>query len=257
MIHSTAIIEKGARIGKGTSIGPYCVIGKNVVIGKNNKINSHCVIEGWTKIGDNNQIGISVIIGSAPQDMKYKDFKSFVEIGDNNIIREFVTIHRGAEEASRTIIGNGNMLMAYVHVAHNCRLGNENILANLVGLSGHVEVEDMVVIGGMAGVHQFTKIGKMAMVGGYSKLIKDVPPYALVDGQPARLYGINHIGLRRRDVNAKTRSEIKQAYKYIMEGKFNISQAIDKMKKELTLTKELKHLIDFLKNPSRLGIIGK
>lgn len=257
MIHPTAIIEKGAKIGLGVTIGPYSIIGKNVVIGKNTTIGPHCVIEGWTSIGDGNQIGVSVVIGAPPQDIKYKNFKSFVEIGDNNIIREFVTVHRAADEAGKTIIGSNNMLMAYVHVAHNCRIGNENIIANLVGISGHVEIEDQVTIGGMAGIHQFTKIGKMSMIGGYSKVIKDVPPYAIVDGQPIKLYGTNYRGLRRRGLDEGLRTDIKLAFKYIMDPKLNITQAIENIKRDIKQGKEIQHLIKFLKNPSRLGIVGK
>jgi len=257
MIHPTAIIEKGAKIGKNVVIGPHCVIGKDVEIGKDTAVGPNCVIEGWTKIGSGNQISASVVIGGPPQDVKYKNFKSFVEIGDNNIIREFVTVHRAAEEGGKTIVGDGNMLMAYVHIAHNCHVGNENIIANLVGLSGHVEMEDQITIGGMTGIHQFAKIGKMAMIGGYSKVAKDVPPFSIVDGQPIKLYGTNYRGLRRRGMDQQLRNEIKQAFKYIMDPKMNITQAIERIKKNIKIGKELQHLIKFLKTPSRLGIVGK
>lgn len=257
MIHPTAIIEKGANLGEGVKIGPYSIIGKDVTIGAGTEIGSHCVIGGWTKIGSANKISSSVIIGAEPQDFKYKGFKSFVEVGDNNVIREFVTIHRAADEGGKTIVGNSNMLMAYVHIAHNCVLGNEITIANSVGLSGHIEIDDQAVIGGMTGIHQFVKVGKIAMIGGYSKVVKDIPPFAIADGQPAVLYGINYRGLRRRGANDKVRADLKQAYKYIMDPKFNISQAVEKIKKDIKQGKEIRHLINFLKNPSRMGIMGK
>ncbi|MFH1454156.1 MAG: acyl-ACP--UDP-N-acetylglucosamine O-acyltransferase [Armatimonadota bacterium] len=257
VIHPTAIIDQGAKLGKGVEVGPYSIIGKNVIIGDNTKIASHCVIEGWTKIGSNNKIGVSSVIGAPPQDLKYKDFESYVEIGDNNILREFITVHRAADEGGKTVIGNDNMLMAFVHVAHNCVLGSGIVIANSTGLSGHVEVEDHAVIGGMTGIHQFAKIGKMAMVGGFSKVVKDVPPFSIADGQPIKLYGINYRGLARKGIDEKGRKELKKAYKYIMDSKLNIGQAVDEINSNLNSDKEVRHLVDFLNNPSRLGIVGK
>jgi len=236
-------------------IGPYCIIGENVSIDRGCRLNSGVVIEGWTQIGKNNLISHGAVIGTEPQDIKYKNEETYVKIGDGNIIREFVTIHRAATKGHATIIGNFNMLMAYVHVAHNCILGNEITIANSVGLSGHVEVEDQAVIGGMAGIHQFVKIGRLAMVGGFSKVTKDIPPFAIVDGQPARLYGINFRGMRRRNIGSEIRSDIKTAFKIMSDSGLSLSESIKKIKKTLKSSPELNHLIHFLENPSRMGIL--
>ena len=251
-VHETAVVHPNAKIGKEVKIGPYAVIGEHVEIGDGTEVGPHAVIRGWTKIGENNKIFNSASVGQEPQDLKFNGEKSFLEIGDNNTIREFATIHRGTEEGgSLTKIGNNNLLMAYTHVAHDCKLGNDIVMSNSVNLAGHVEVEDSVVFGGMVGVHQFVRIGQMAMVGGDSKVVKDVPPYILVDGHPASTNGINAVGLRRNDVDPKVRKKIKEAYRILYRSNLSTSDAIEKMDQELDNSKMIEHFLRFLRNAQR------
>ncbi|MBM7622925.1 acyl-ACP--UDP-N-acetylglucosamine O-acyltransferase [Sporohalobacter salinus] len=251
-VHETAIVKSGAKIGKDVEIGPYSIIGENVKIGEGTKIGSHVVIDGWTEIGKNNEIFTGASIGMEPQDLKFDGEKSFLAIGDNNTIREYATIHRGTEEGGlETKIGNNNLIMAYCHVAHDCKLGNNIRMANATNLAGHVIVEDSAVISGLVGVHQFVRIGRMAMVGANSKVVKDIPPYILVDGHPAAVSGINVVGLRRNGVEPELRKEIKQAYKYLYRSSLNISQAVEKMDQELDSSPEIEHFLRFLRNAQR------
>jgi len=214
LIHPTAIIENGAKIGKNVTIGPYSFIGKDVTIGDGTKISSHVRIEGITTIGKDNQIFSHAVIGSIPQDLKYHGERVELIIGDRNRIREFTLINPGTEGGGFvTRIGNDNLLMGYVHVAHDCIIGNGCILANAATLAGHVELGDGVVIGGLTPVHQFVKIGDMAMIAGASALSQDVPPYCLAEGNRASLRGLNLTGLRRRLSNSKDIDALKRAYK--------------------------------------------
>jgi len=251
-IHKTAVVHPGAKIGEGVEIGPYAIIGENVEIGDKTKVEPHVVIQGWTKIGKGNKIFNGASIGQEPQDLKFHGEKSFLEIGDNNTIREFATIHRGTEEGGGlTKIGDNNLIMAYCHVAHDCQLGDKIIMSNAATLAGHVIVEDCAVIGGLAGVHQFGRVGKMAMIGAASKVVKDVPPYVLVDGHPATVKGINIVGLRRNGISPELRSQIKDAYKLLYRSNLNISQAIEKMDQELDSNPLIEHFLRFLRNAQR------
>ncbi|SJZ47410.1 acyl-ACP--UDP-N-acetylglucosamine O-acyltransferase [Selenihalanaerobacter shriftii] len=251
-IHETAVVHSDAEIGKDVEIGPYSVIGENVKIGEGTEIGAHVVIDGWTEIGKNNKLFTGASIGLEPQDLKYHGEESYLTIGDDNTIREYVTIHRGTEEGGReTKIGNDNLLMAYCHVAHDCQLGDNIIMSNAVNLAGHIMIEDSAVISGLTGIHQFVRIGKMAMVGAHSKVVKDVPPYILVDGHPATVNGINVIGLRRNGITPELRKEIKTAYKYLYRSSLNISQAIEKMDQELDSSPEIEHFLRFLRNAQR------
>jgi len=251
-VHPTAIIEPGAKLGRNVEIGPYSIIGENVELGEGTTVGPHVVIDGWTKIGKNNQIFHGASIGLEPQDMKFRGEESYLFIGDNNIIRENVTIHRGTEEGGgETWVGSNNLIMAYCHIAHDCQLGNNVIMSNATNLAGHVIIEDNVVLAGLTGIHQFVRIGKMAMVGAHSKVVKDVPPYILVDGHPARVNGINVVGLRRNGINPELRKEIKRAYKMLYRSNLNISQAIEKMDQELNASPEIEHFLRFLRNAQR------
>ncbi len=254
-VHDTAIVYPGAKLGRNVEVGPYSIIGPNVEIKDNTTIGPHVVIDGWTTIGNNNKIFNGASIGLEPQDLKYHGEKSFLFIGDNNTIREYVTINRGTEGGGgETRIGNNNMLMAYCHIAHDCQLSNYIIMSNAANLAGHVIVEDHAVIAGLTGVHQFVRIGKMAMVGAHTKVVKDVPPYIIVDGHPARVAGINVVGLRRNGLSPEVRQEIKRAYKILYRSELNISQAIDKMDQELVTSPEIEHFLRFLRNATR-GIV--
>ncbi len=251
-VHKTAIVSPSAKIGKDVKIGPYTKIGDNVEIGEGTFVGPHVVIEGWTRIGKNNEIYHGATIGEDPQDLKYKGEKTHLFIGDNNIIRENVTIHRGTEEGGgETRIGSNNFIMAYCHVAHDCQLGNNIVMSNAANLAGHVTVEDNAVIAGLTGVHQFVRIGKVAMVGAHSKVVKDVPPYILVDGHPARVNGINVIGLRRNGVKPVLRKEIKRAYKILYRSNLKFSDAVEKMDQELDASEEIEHFLRFLRNVQR------
>ncbi len=213
MIHPTAIVEEGAKLGKNVAIGPYAFIGKNAVIGDNCVVMQGAIVDGRTTIGEGTKIFYNAVVGSIPQDLKYKGEEVELIIGKNNIIREFTLINPGtAGGGGKTVIGDGNLLMGYVHVAHDCRIGNGCILANAATLAGHVELGDFVVIGGMTPVHQFVKIGDYAMIAGASALSQDVPPYCLAEGNRAKLRGLNLTGIRRRLGRAVV-DELKRAYK--------------------------------------------
>jgi UDP-N-acetylglucosamine acyltransferase len=250
-IHPTAIIHSSVELGTGVSIGPYSVIGPDVTIGDGTTIDSHVVIEQWTTLGRNCHIGCGTVLGGAPQDHKFHGERSYLIIGDNNIIREYNTIHRACEEECVTRIGNDNMLMAYCHVGHNCELRDNIVMANMVGISGHVLIEDRVVFGGMVGVHQYVRIGQLAMIGGYSKVVQDIPPYMMADGRPTRVYDLNVIGLRRAGVPPRARAGLKQAYKLLYRSNLNSTQAIEAIEaveSEVDPTQERDYLLEFLRN---------
>ncbi|MEN6412077.1 MAG: acyl-ACP--UDP-N-acetylglucosamine O-acyltransferase [Veillonellales bacterium] len=250
-VHETAVIHPGARIGKDVEIGPYAVIGENVLIDDGTKIGAHVVIDGWTSIGKNCIIFPSASLGAEPQDLKFTGEKSYVFIGDNTRIREFATVHRATGEGEETRIGSNCLLMAYTHVAHNCVVGNYVVMSNAATLAGHVVVEDRVVIGGLSGVHQFVKIGKNAMVGGASKVVQDVPPYVIVDGHPAKVSGLNNVGLSRAGVSLDARRTLKKAYKILYRSGLSLDQAIAVMEQELEACNEIEHFLRFLRNAER------
>jgi UDP-N-acetylglucosamine acyltransferase len=251
-IHETAIVHPNAKIGNNVEIGPYAVIGENVEIGDNCIIGPQVSIEGWTTIGTGNRFYHGATIGCEPQDLKFKGEKSFLFIGDNNIFRENVTISRGTEGGGgETRIGNNNLFEACSHVAHDCQVGNNIILGSWAGFAGHVAIEDRAIISPLSGVHQFCKIGKMVMVGFLTKVVKDIPPFVLVDGNPAKACGINVVGLRRNGIDAEVREEIKRAYRILYRSNLPINQAIEQMDQELGGTPEIDHFIRFLRNAER------
>lgn len=255
-IHPTAIIDPTAEIGVGVTIGSGVVVGKNSKIGDGTRIDSNAVIDINTTIGQNCTIMTGAVLGGAPQDYKFHGEDTYLRIGDGNIIREYVTIHRASGQGESTEIGNNNMLMAYCHVGHNCKLGNNITMANMVGISGHVHVEDKVVFGGIVGVHQKVRIGKLAMVGGFSKVVQDVPPFVVADGRPTKVYDLNVIGLRRNGVSSSVRSGLKQAYKLLYRSNLNVSQALEAIESEIEPSDELQYLLDFIRNV-RLGFGGR
>lgn len=252
-IHETAVVHINARIGENVHIGPFSVIGEHVIIGNDSDIGSHVCLD-WVEMGISCKISQGVVLGGTPQVLKHNDCPSYVKIGNNNIIREFVTIHRSMKENGATVVGDNNYIMAYAHIAHDCQIGNETIITSYAGLSGHVALEDKAVIGGAAGIHQFVKIGRLSMIGGMSRVVKDVPPYFLVEGNPAELIGLNSVGLKRGGFPPKIRDNLKKAFKLLYQSGLNISQAIEKIKKEIEEGKEIKHLIEFIEKSQR-GII--
>jgi len=249
--HETAVIHSGARIGKDVEVGPYAVIGENVLIGDGTKIGAHVVIDGWTSIGKNCVIFPGASIGSEPQDLKFRGEKSYVFIGDNTKIREFVTINRATGEGEETRIGSHCLLQAYTHVAHNCVLGNHVIMSNAATLAGHVTVEDRANISGLTGVHQFVKIGRNAMVGGASKVVQDVPPFVIADGHPAKVVGLNNVGMARAGISETARRSLKKAYKILYRSGLTLPQAIAVMEQELDSCEEVEHFLRFLRNAER------
>ena len=255
-IHPTAIIEPTVEIGEGVLVGAYSIIRGNVKIGDGTNIDSHVVIEGNTTIGKDNTFKSGCVIGGAPQDWGFKGEESYVVIGEKNIIRECVTIHRASGEGESTIIGDANMLMAYCHVGHNCKLGSHITMANSVGVSGHTVIEDNVTFGGMTGIHQKLRVGKLAMVGGFSKVVQDVPPFSMTDGRPSRVVDINIIGLRRNNVSTKTRADLRKAYKILYRSNLNLTQALEVAYRDLELSPELEYLLEFVKG-IRLGSRGR
>jgi len=250
-IHDTAVISPTARIAKNVEIGPYSVIGDNVEIGEGTKIGPHAVIHGWTSIGKDCRIFQFASVGEEPQDLKFKGEKSYLFIGDRTVIREGATIHRATGEGEETRIGNDCLLMALTHVAHNCVLGNHVIMSNVASVAGHVVVEDRVVIGGMAGVHQFVKIGRNAMVGGMARLVQDVVPFTIVAGYPARVSGLNSVGMSRAGITLESRRRVKQAYKILYRSGLSLPEAISVIEQDVDSCEEVEHLLRFLRNADR------
>jgi UDP-N-acetylglucosamine acyltransferase len=223
-----AVIAPGAKLHPTVKVGPFTVIGPNVEIGENTVIGPNCTIDGFTTLGKNNVLSPSVNIGQPPQDLKFKGEKSFVKIGDGNHFRECVTVHLAEGEGNSTVIGDNNLFMAYVHIAHNCTVGSNIIMSNCATLAGHVEVGDRAVLGGFTGIHQFCKVGCMVMVGGMSKIVKDVPPFIKIDGNPARVIGLNAVGLKRNDVSKESITRIRQLFKVFFRSDMNVSQILEK-----------------------------
>ncbi len=254
MIHPTAIVHPNADIARGVDIGPYCLVGENVTIGKGTVLQAHVVINGWTTIGEDCEVYPFATIGATSQDRKYAGERAFTKIGNRTVLREYVSVQRATGEDAVTRVGDDCLLLAYVHIAHNCVLGNNVTMSNLAQFAGHVEVADFATIGGQAGVHQFTRIGRYAMVGGASKITKDVPPFFLIEGNPAEPYGLNSVGLRRAGFTVEERNEIKKFYKILYNPKMNVSQAVEAMKAEAS-SDPGRELIAFLEAPSQRGIL--
>lgn len=251
-IHNTSIISPKAQIADDVQIGPYCVIGDNVTIARGTRLISNVVIEGRTTIGEDCVIYPFVSLGLPPQDLKYKGQDTALVIGNRNVIRENVTIHRASVSGDGvTEVGDNNFIMAYVHIAHDCKIGSNIIMANCVTLAGHVTVQSYAVMGGIIGVHQFTRIGSYCMVGGMSAVVKDIPPYTMASGIRAKLYGLNTVGLKRHGFSNQTISELKKAYKILFREKLTIKQAITKVKETVSDIPEVRHLLQFIEQNSR------
>ena len=253
-IHPTALVHPTAIIEEGATVGPYTIIGPEVAIRKGTSIGAHCVIHKWAKIGEDCKILQGVSISAPPQDHRYKGEKGEVVIGDRNLIREFVTIHLPVGEGSQTIIGNDNFIMVHAHIPHNAKISNHVVIGGYVGLAGYVQIDDFVIIGGLAGVHQFCRIGKLVMIGAQSKVVQDVPPFMLVEGNPAQVRKTNSIGLQRRGVSQEAQSEIKKAFKILYGTRIGTAQAIDEIKKKVRQVDEIKELLSFLEEETDRGI---
>ncbi len=251
MVHPSAIIHPGAEIGADCCIGPYCVIGGHVVLGAGCHLHSHVVIDGHTQLGQGNEIFPFASIGLKTQDLKWKSGLTRTQIGDFNTLREYVTINSATGEGEVTVVGSHNHLLAYGHLAHNVQVGNYVIMSNVATLAGHVIVEDHAVIGGLAAVHQFCRIGRMAIVGGCSKVVQDVPPYMMADGNPAKARTINKVGLERKGVSEAAQAALRQAYKILFREGLTISNALARIEAELPALAEVQHLVQFARQSER------
>jgi UDP-N-acetylglucosamine acyltransferase len=250
-IHPTAVVHPWARIGLGVKIGPYSVVGEHVAIGDGCTIGEHVLLAGRTTIGKNNTFFHGASVGTAPQDLKYRGELTELVIGDDNTFREFVTLNTATDTTEVTSIGSRCLLMAYAHVAHNCRIGDEVILANAVNLAGHVVIEDYATLGGMTPVHQFVNIGKYAFVGGGSRVERDVPPFIKAAGSPARVYGINSIGLERRGFSAERRARVKDLFKLLYRSELNVSQFLERLGNGYAGDEDAATLLEFLRRSVR------
>lgn len=251
MIHPTAVIHPGAQIGEDCDIGPYCTIGEHVVLGRGCHLHSHVVIDGYTRLGEGNEIFPFASIGLKTQDLKWKGGVTRTQIGDYNTFRECVTINSATGDGETTIVGSHNHILAYSHVAHNVVLGNHIIMSNVATLAGHVIVEDYAVIGGLAAIHQFCRIGKISIIGGCSKVVQDVPPFMLVDGNPAETRTINKVGLERQGVSEEAQSALRQAFKILFREGLTITNALVRIENDLPPLPEVTHLVDFVRSSQR------
>jgi len=252
-VHKTVVIHSGAKLSSGVSIGPYSVIEGGVTLGDNVRIGSHCVLIGQTTIGRNCKIYTGAVIGSAPQDKKHtSDDNVFLNIGENNVIREYVTINPGTVEGgSKTVIGNNNLIMAYSHIAHDCIIGNNCVMANAATLGGHVTIEDGAMVGGLSAVHQYVRLGRLSIIGGCSKVVQDVPPFSMCDGHPAKVVTTNMIGLRRSEISQESIRGLKKAFKLLFRSGLSKTSALESIAQEIKSCPEIEHLIFFAKTSER------
>lgn len=256
MIHPTAIVDPGARLGDGVQVGPYAVIGPKVEIGDNSCIGPHAIVESHVRLGRNCRISPFASVGAPPQDLKFKGEETWVEIGDDVVIREYATVNRGtATGVGTTRVGNNCMIMAYCHVAHDCQVGNRVIMANAATLAGHIEIEDGAFIGGLTGIHQFVRIGALAMVGAQSGVSQDIPPYvkavAMRQGRNRSLFGLNVIGLQRAGLSRETVGTLKKAYRILFNSGMPMGEALQAAEAEVDPIPEVKHLIGFIRSSKR------
>ncbi|HVO94940.1 MAG TPA: acyl-ACP--UDP-N-acetylglucosamine O-acyltransferase [Terriglobales bacterium] len=246
-VHPTALVDPGAELGPGVEVGPYCVIGGSVKLGSKSKLHAHVVVEGRTTLGEGNVIYPFASVGAAPQDLKYKGEPSELLIGNNNVIREYVSLNPGTAGGGMvTRVGDQNLLMMHCHIAHDCIVGNRNIIANGATLGGHVKIEDYVIVGGLVGIHQFVHIGTGAILGAGSMVSKDVPPYCNATGDRATLHGLNLEGLRRRGLDNATIATIRKAYRIVFQSKLRTEDALNKIRRELPVIPEVEKFVGFI-----------
>ncbi len=250
--HQTAIIHPNAEIGSEAEIGPYAVIGEHVKLGNRVKIGSHVVIDGWTEVGDGCSFFPLSSIGSIPQDLKFGGEETRLKIGRGNIFREFVTVNRGTKKGGgETSIGDNNLFMAYVHIAHDCHIGSHVVMANAATLAGHISIGDHAIIGGLVGIHQFVRIGEYTMIGGCSAVAQDVPPFLSAVGNRARLYDINRVGLKRHGFSAERLERLKEAYKILFRSGLTLKEAIKRAKSEIIGSPDVDSLLQFIEGSER------
>lgn len=255
-IHPTAIVHPEARLEEGVKVGAFSIVESNVVVGAGTKIDSNVLVASGTRIGKDCWIAHGAVIGTIPQDLKFGGEESELVVGDRTIIREYVTLNRGtAHGRLQTYVGSDSMLMAYSHVAHDCRIGDHVIIANGVQMGGHVTIEDWASIGGLTAIHQFCRIGAHSFVGGRARVVKDIPPYILAAGEPLGYRGPNVVGLKRRGFNSQSIASIREVYRYIYRSSYNLTQALEHIRQELNSTPEVEVILAFISHSQR-GIIG-
>ena len=254
MIHHTAIVDPAAELAQNIAIGPYCVVGPHVILGEGCILANHVTIAGPTRIGSGNRFFPFCSIGQQTQDLKYAGEPTHLEIGDHNAFREFCTVNRGTMPETRTVIGSHGNFLAYSHIAHDCTVGDHVIFSNNGTLAGHVIVEDFAVIGGLSGVHQFCRIGSHAILGGCTKIVQDVPPFMIADGNPAEIRGINQVGLERRGFGAEEIRGLKEAYKILCRSNLNVKQACETIRAQVPESDHITHLLTFIEESKR-GIV--
>ena len=251
MIHRTALIDPTAQLAADVTVGPYCIVGPRVTVGSRSTLAGHTVLERNTRIGDGVRLGYGTVIGNDPQDLKYKGEETWVEVGDGTIIREYCTINRGTTATGKTTIGERCFLMTYVHVAHDCVIGNDVIIANSVQMAGHVTVDDRAIISGLTPIHQFVRIGTYAFVGGGSRVNQDVPPYTKAVGNPVHLYGLNSVGLQRAGFSPDVKLALKRAYRLLFNSDLTVSQGIARARVELPQVPEVESFLKFIEASQR------
>jgi UDP-N-acetylglucosamine acyltransferase len=253
-IHPTAIVSSRAVLGERVDVGPFAIIGHGCEIGDDCQIHARATLESDVKLGKSVKVGIGSVLGGSPQDLKYGGEHTTVEIGEGSVIREYVTINRGTSQSLKTSVGTRCLLMSYVHLAHDCHLGDGVILGNSVQLAGHVLIGDRAILSGLSGVHQFVRIGRNAFVGGCSRVAKDIPPFLKAVGNPVRLYGLNGVGLRRSGFSEEVVRELKRAYRLFFRSDLNLSQAMERAAVELELFPEVRELMGFVEGSGR-GVV--
>ncbi len=253
-VHPTAIVDLSAKLGAGTEVGPYCIVGANISLGENCWLQHHVTLQGPMKAGARNKFYAYCSIGQQTQDLKYKGEPTYLEIGDENTFREFVTVNRSTTAEGKTRIGHRGNFLAYSHIGHDCVVGDEVVFSNNGTLAGHVTVGDNAVMGGLTAVHQFCRLGRFAITGGCSKIVQDVPPFMIADGNPAEVRGINVVGLERKNFSAEKIKLIKEAFRLIYRSKLNTRQAIEAVRKDLPAAEEITQIIEFIEQSER-GII--
>ena len=251
MIHRTALVDPTAHLGQDVSIGPYSIVGPRVTVGERSTLAAHVVLERNVKLGAGVKVGYGTVIGNDPQDLKYGGEETWVEIGDDTVLREYCTVNRGTVTTGKTTVGCRCFLMSYVHVAHDCVIGNDVIMANAVQMAGHVTVEDRAIISGLVPIHQFVRIGTFAFVGGASRVNQDVPPYTKAVGNPVHLYGLNSVGLQRAGFAPEVKLALKRAYRLLFNSDLTVSQGIARARAELPSAPEIEHFLRFIEGSER------
>lgn len=251
MIHRSALIDPAAQVGEDVSVGPFSILGPNVVIGDHCQIAAHVVIERNTRLGNGVRVGYGSVLGADPQDLKYKGEETWVEIGDATIIREYCTINRGTPATGKTTVGQRCFIMTYVHIAHDCVIGDDVILANSIQMAGHVTVDDRAIISGLVPIHQFVRVGTFAFVGGGSRVNQDVPPFTKAVGNPVHLYGLNSVGLQRAGFSPEVKLALKKAYRLVFNSHLTVSQGIGRARTEIPAVAEVETFLRFIEASQR------